>query len=162
MKILILGHKSHGKTTAAEIFCRLLQITYADSSWFCGVKAVYPVLKHKYGYQSMEECHADRNNHRAEWYELIAAYNEKDPARLTREILAENSIYCGLRNDREYNATWYLYDLIVWVDASATKPLEPETSMKITYDPHRMIKLDGNGDEAYLERQIISLLQEWR
>ena len=162
MKILVLGHKNHGKTTAAEILSRLLQISYADSSWFCGVKAVFPVLKEKYGYKTMEECHADRGNHRAEWYELIAAYNEKDPARLTREILAENDIYCGLRNDQEYNATWYLYDLILWIDASATKPLEPLSSMKITYDPHRMTLLDGNGDEAYLERQIVAVLQEWQ
>jgi hypothetical protein len=161
MKILIIGHKNHGKTTAAKFIADLVGLKYADSSWFCAERVVYPVLKDRYGYTSVEECYKDRDNHRAEWYELIAAVNADDPANLTNQILAENDIYCGLRNIREYEATWHLYDMILWIDASDTKPLESSSSMTLEFDPKRMIKILANGDDDELYDRIIFALQVW-
>lgn len=161
MKILIIGHKNHGKTTAAKILTELLGLSYADSSVFCAERVVYPKLKQLYGYQCVEDCYNDRDNHRAEWYELIAATNAEDPTTLTRAILAENDIYCGLRNIREYEATWKLYDMILWIDASDTKPLEPETSMTLTFDPKRMVKIDANGTDEDLRHNLIHALKGW-
>ena len=159
MKILVLGHKNHGKTTLASLLSRFYQLRYADSSAFVCEKAVFPTLSQRYGYATPQECHADRDNHRQEWHDLIHEYNAGDPARLTRELLAENDIYCGLRNDVEFEATWHLYDYILWVDASATKPLEPATSMKISYDPLRMMKIDANGTIHELADQLYELRQ---
>ena len=161
MKILIIGHKNHGKTTAAKFIADLVGLKYADSSWFCAERVVFPVLKDRYGYTTVEECYNDRDNHRAEWYELIASVNAHDPATLTRAILAENDIYCGLRNIREYEATWKVYDLILWIDASDTKPLEPSSSMTLTFDPSRMIKIDANGTDEDMYQNIRFALQVW-
>ena len=129
-KILILGHASAGKDTAAEIINRNFGISYKSSSLAASEIFLYDALKNKYGYQTPEECFTDRVNHRAEWHDLIAAYNTPDPARLAKDILKENDMYIGMRSDRELRHAQHLFDLIIGI-YDPRKPLEDKSSFDI-------------------------------
>ncbi len=110
----------YGKDTVCDILREEFGYSFRSSSDFCAEKFIYAELKNKYGYTSYAQCFEDRHNHRAEWYDMIHAYCKNDYARLGREIFAENSIYCGLRNKSEFHAmrNTQVFDYAVWVDRS--------------------------------------------
>lgn len=155
MKLLILGHGDHGKDEAAEIIERTFGLSFTSSSRAACEKAVFPIMRVTHGYSTPEACYADRGNHRLEWKELISFYNTPDKARLVKEVLTEHDTYVGLRCDLEYAAAKELFDVIIWIDASLRKPLEP--TMKIAFDPEYMIRIDNNGDICYLTTQLEAL-----
>lgn len=157
MKILILGHGRHGKDTAAEYLAKACNFKFASSSEFANEHVIFPKLAPLYGYQTLEECFADRGNHRDEWRNLIREYNSLDRARLARNILEENDIYVGMRCHNEYAAAKDLFDVIVWVDASSRHPREP--SMTIEYDDDEMIKVDNNRELPHLHHQLDLLVE---
>lgn len=132
MKILILGHGEHGKTDLADMLASRLNFSYWDSSMAACEKAVYPVLKDRYGYASIEECYNDRRNHRGEWADLMEKYNNP-PYRLASEILAVSSAYVGMRRQRELNACNEigLFDYIIAVDGFDRMPAEGSDSIDI-------------------------------
>jgi len=84
-KILILGHKRHGKDTVAQMISNHTGMTFKSSSEAAAEIFLYDALKDKYGYENPQECVEDRVNHRAEWHDLIAAYNTPDKAKLARK-----------------------------------------------------------------------------
>lgn len=133
MKLLIIGHGRHGKDTVAEYLRDKYNLTFKSSSMHCAENVVYPALKDRYGYTSVEECFEDRSAHRAEWFNLISGYCEKDLARIGREIFEVSDIYCGLRNKREFHAIINnaLADMVIWVDRSDYLPNEPGDSMSL-------------------------------
>lgn len=160
-RILILGHARHGKDTAAELLASELGLSFRSSSLAAAEKAVYPVLQRRYGYQTLEECYADRGNHRAEWHELIAAYNH--PAyRLAREILDEVNIYVGMRSKRELNACkdMGLFDYIVTVDASKRMFLEGSNSLNINVRGEADYIIDNNGSEEVLPYNVRAIAKQ--
>lgn len=157
MKLLILGHGDHGKGETADIIEALYGIRSCSSSWAACKEAVFPVLAPKYGYESVQECHDDRRNHREEHAECIEKYNTPDPTRLTRKIQEEFDGYDGMRKDREFQPSKHLFDRIIWVDAFGRgKPADP--SMDIEFDPKCMVWLDNNGSLADLENGIVEIL----
>jgi hypothetical protein len=134
MKYLIIGYGRHGKDTFGDIMTKELKLNKSkSSSEFCSEKVLYPALKDKYNYKSANECFEDRHNHRAEWYDLISAYNTPDKTKLAAELLKEYDIYIGLRSREELLAckAKNLFDLIIWVDASDRLPPEGKDSMTI-------------------------------
>jgi hypothetical protein len=157
MKILVIGHKGHGKDEVAKTIQRLYGLRYASSSWFAMEHFLWPILQDKIGYTSMEECFHDRVNHRILWRDLIRAYNQLDLARLARELLEEHDQYVGMRCHFEYGATEDLFGPIIWVDASRRRPAYDE-SMTIEYDAKRMIWLDNNGPKILLEAKIMQAI----
>lgn len=132
MKLLILGYGRHGKDTLAEIFYKNFGLKFSSSSLAACEIAIFPILKEKYGYKTIEECYEDRHNHRKEWYDLIYDYNKDDGARLCKEILKTNDCYVGMRAKREFEASKQLFDLIVFVDASERHPIEGDESCTIS------------------------------
>lgn len=132
-KLLIIGHARHGKDTLAEIWSQVFRFKFTSSSMKAAEIFIYNALKPKYGYTSFEECYEDRKNHRAEWYELIKSYNEKDRTKLAVEILKDNDCYVGMREREEILACdkRALFDLKIWVDASERLPLESVSSFNI-------------------------------
>lgn len=145
-RFFIFGHAQHGKDTACEYLLKKYGIKYESSSLFAAKKFLFEQMKEEHGYQTLEQCYADRVNHRQYWYENIRDYNDPDRARLAREIFKEASIYCGIRDRDEFNAINQagLVDLAIWVDASDRKPLEPSSSLKLTRDDADII-IDNNG-----------------
>jgi len=160
MKILILGNKGSGKTTAAKILKNEFGLEYSDSSDFCCEKIVYPALKDKYGYKSWQECQADVDNHRVEWEQEIFKYNTPNRDRVAKELLEFNDVYAGMRNHLEYEASAPLFDLKLWVDASIRNPTIDE-SMSIPYSPIEMGFLDNNRGKAFLRSQIYEYVPDY-
>lgn len=172
MKILVIGHAQHGKDT----FCKLLEefgYTWKSSS-DAAAEVVFNEIGSLYEYASPAEAHADRDNHRDEWGDIMAEYNTPDAARLAKEILygvcaggecaiepiigntlmlsPPHDIYCGMRRRREFRAARKLFDLVIWVDASNRKPLEPKSSMELVKEDADII-IDNNCAElVFMDR----------
>lgn len=147
-KLLILGHKRHGKDTCAELLRDFIGVTFSSSSEKAVEIFIFDALKQKYGYTTPMECFLDRINHRAEWYDLICEYNKDDKAKLAKEILLESDCYVGMRSGEEIKecVSQGLFDLIIWIDASERLPLEPSDSFDIDKSYADVI-IDNNGTE---------------
>lgn len=155
MNILILGHKDHGKDEVGLRLGKLLGCEYRSSSLFICEKAVFPTLAPRYGYETIQECYEDRDNHRQEWFDLIYAYNEKTPTRTADELLEVAPIYVGMRNRIEFEANKEKrnFDLVFWVEASGRKPSEAATSMELTEEDADYV-IDNNGSKKALQVQL--------
>ena len=158
-KLLIIGNARHGKDTVCDILREEFGYSFRSSSDFCAERFIYNKLKLKYGYSTYEECFIDRHNHRAEWYDMIHDYCKDDYAKLGREIFAENSIYCGLRNKSEFHAmrNTCVFDHAIWVDRSDHLPVEDKTSMTLEIWMADYV-VDNNGTVADLQRNTIELM----
>jgi len=161
MKLIIAGHGDHGKDEVCKILERERGVTFTSSSKIASELFIFDALKDKYGYKTIEECHADRRNHRTEWHDLIVEYNSEDPARLLRQVFERCDIYNGIRNPDEFYAgkKEKQFYTSIWVDASQRKPSESEDSnkMKAKFCDHI---LDNNGPKEELEEIVLSLYDE--
>jgi hypothetical protein len=90
---------------------------------------------------------------------MIHAYCKDDYARLGREIFAENSIYCGLRNKSEFHAmrNTQVFDCAVWVDRSNHLPAEDKSSMSLEIWMADYV-IDNNGALEDLRRNTRELM----
>lgn len=158
MKLMILGHGRHGKDTVAEYIRDEFGFACTSSS-LTAAKMIFPKLAGKYGYATVEECFADRHNHRAEWYDLILAYNSPDKASLARLIYQTNDIYVGMRSWQELAACRNagLFDAAIWVDRRDRCP--PEAADSMTIEPWMAdYIIDNNGSLEELNFNIIQLM----
>ena len=158
-RIVVTGYARHGKDTVCKLLKENHGFTFESSSHYVGFKAVYQKIKHRYS--SFEECYKDRVNCRAEWFELIKAYNGEDLAKLGRELFQSYDIYCGLRNIAELETMIAegLVDCIVWVDASERVESEPSTSITITREDCDFI-ISNNGGLEELEVEVAKLVEK--
>ena len=134
--IMILGDGGHGKDTAARLYCDMTPGTsFESSSKFCANLFIFEVLRKRYGYSTVEECFNDRRNRRAEWHNLIAAFNTPMPTRLARAVYAEHDVYVGMRAKRELQGCFNqnLIDVVYWIDAFPRVPRESRASMDIDF-----------------------------
>ena len=165
-RVLVLGHARHGKDTVCERLRDVHGFRFTSSSAFCAERVIAPALdrlasRHLAAggradefpypgpYVSLKDMYADRVNHRAFWFDTIAAYCSADGARLAREIFADNDIYCGMRNMAEFCAARDagVFDVVVWVDASARMPREGADSCSVTIDLADIIVDNNRGLE---------------
>lgn len=147
IKLMILGYARHGKDTVAEILRDEHGVTFTSSSFAAAEKVMVPYFRGKdIIYANLDECYADRVNHRQDWFEQISGYNTPDKARLAREIYAVSSTYVGIRCVHELDAIRKegLYDYSIWVDRSKHEPPESKASNTVTPDMANYI-LDNNG-----------------
>ena len=158
-RLLILGTGRSGKDTLSEYLANKYSIPFKSSSEFMA-HLFYPFLKDILGYTSPEECYEDRHSCRALWYELIKAYNRRDPTMLARKILEDNNIYCGMRSKVELEACKRanLFDLVIWVDASDRVTFkEDESSCDVSKEDADIV-LTNNGTEQEFYRKIDRLM----
>jgi len=163
MRLLIIGYGRHGKDTVSEYLEKQHGMTFESSSKFCSKKFIFNDLKDKYGYDTEEECYADRHNHRSEWYDAICNYNKDDAAKLGKEMFDEFDIYCGLRNKREFDAmkNEKVFDYSIWVDRSDHLP--PEDSSSISLEQCMSdYTIDNNGSIDELYKNVDALLASLR
>lgn len=160
MNILILGHKEHGKGTFTKMCREVWGIPGISSSEFSLHNIIFPSLSLKYGYKTIEECLADKDDKRPDWFNEISNFNKPNGTALACSLLEKHNAYDGMRNDFEFNACMEakLFDFIFWIDGSKRKPLESKKSMKIEYDPNIMIPVDNNGPESDMLRFVESSL----
>jgi hypothetical protein len=90
---------------------------------------------------------------------MIHEYCRNDYARLGREIFAENSIYCGLRNKSEFHAmrNTQVFDYAIWVDRSDHLPQEDRSSMSLEIWMADYV-IDNNGGLEDLRRNTRELI----
>jgi hypothetical protein len=159
-KLLVIGHARHGKDTVCDILREHFGYSFRSSSDFCAERFIYSALKDKYGYTSYQQCFDDRHNHRAEWFSMIHDYCRDDYARLGREIFAENTVYCGLRNKSEFHAmrNTGVFDYSIWVDRSDVLPAEDKSSMNLEAWMADYI-IDNNGTLEDLKRNTCELVR---
>lgn len=159
LKLMILGHARHGKDTVAEILRDNLGLKFMSSSFAAAERVMVPFFAAKgIIYKSLDECYADRVNHRQDWYEQIKAFNTPDGARLAREIYKDNDVYVGLRNWEELEAVRKegLYNYSIWVDRS--KHVVPESSASCSVTPAMAnYTIDNNGTLEQLKINTLAL-----
>lgn len=154
MRLLIIGHARSGKDTLAEYWANEFGFTYESSSEAAARIFIYEQLKKKYGYNSLDECIADRVNHRSKWYDLICWYNVDNKSRLAEEIMATSDCYVGMRDSAEIQKCKEikLFDLIIWIDASKRLPLEPKSSFNIDIGDADIIIDNNDSEDVFLQR----------
>jgi hypothetical protein len=161
-KLMIFGYARHGKDTVAEILHESLGLRFVSSSFAAAEKVMVPFLAAKgIIYANLEDCYADRVNHRQDWYEQIKAYNTPDNAKLAREIYKDNDIYVGIRNVVEFEAARDegLFDYSIWVDRSQHVPPESTSSNTMLPSMANYI-LNNNGTLSGLRARALSLYGE--
>lgn len=156
MKLFVIGSGRHGKDTVGEIIQDMTGLTFESSSMFCAEHVVTPWLE-KLGitYDSLEECYADRVNHRQAWYEAIRDFNKDDESKLSAGIFAKYDMYVGIRSRVEFLAAKHLSDLSIWVDASKRVDVEDPTIKILPGDCDVII--DNNGTEEELKEKVTRL-----
>lgn len=156
MKLLIIGHARHGKDTVALILEEEFGLTHLASSEASSTIFVFDALKEKYGYSTVDECFADRVNHREEWYTLICEYNAGDQARLAKEIVKRADVYVGMRSQAELDACLEqgVFDAIIGV-VDPNKPLEPKESMSIPVEEYADLIICNDGTLSDLRNKAM-------
>ena len=152
MKIIVVGHKEHGKTEFTKAFCRSSGMTCSSSSRVALELFLYEKVRQEFGYESIEQCWQDKyrsQDVRARWYSEIQEYNRENPTRLLEAIFETNDVYEGLRSRRELLASRdkKLADLVIWVDASERMPLEDPSSMTVLKSDANFV-VDNNGTKG--------------
>ena len=162
VKLLVIGYARHGKDLACEYLSWTYGLKFVSSSRFICEKAVFPVLREKYGYKTVEECFDDRAVHRAEWFDLISEYNTPDKSRLGREILEKYDIYCGLRNAEEWEAlkAAKVFDYVLWIDASKRLETKEDTTSNTMLPQMADFIIDNNGSPGDMYEQLDALLEK--
>lgn len=187
-KLLVLGYARHGKDTVAEILQEEYGYKFTSSSMFCAEKVIWEALQNPNAalqrhldsgepgmsakllweelemminqrYANAEACFKDRSNFRTAWFSLIAAYNYPEKERLAREIFAENDVYVGIRNKREYYSIVNsgMVDIVIWVDADQRCEVEFHGSCTVEPWMSNWI-IDNNGTEDELHRNVHQLM----
>lgn len=154
LRLMLLGEGECGKGT----FCEHLEQHYAISSMSTSLMAstlfMYDKLKDKYGYKTPEECHADRRNHRQEWYEGIYEFNTPDLTKLVRRIYERYDACDGVRHAEEFGAVKAknMFDLSIWLDAGDRTEGEDSSSISVTRDMADVILDNSTTQEDFIRR----------
>ena len=158
MKILVIGHKQHGKGTFAKIASETFNIPSMGTSRF-GTEHMFNLLKDEYGYLTPEECYNDRGSYRKLWFDELERYNALNPSQLIEDIYLKHALAEGLRNRYEYNGIKdkKLADLIIWVDASKRLPLEDKSSMELNENDAHITITNNDSENEFIEK-VKSLL----
>lgn len=157
MRLFVVGPGRHGKDTVAQMIKGRLGLDFASSSEFVAKKACRPWLKEVYGieYDTLEECYADRINHRAKWREAIENYCGDDLQRMSREIFQEHDVYVGIRRRKEFLASKHLANISVWVDASERIKEQDESLDILESDCDVTVTNNGGLEELKLKVRLL-------
>lgn len=162
MNIMLLGYGRSGKGTFCTVAEKMFGITSIASSRMACELYLFDLFKDKFGYATVDECYADRHNHRELWYREIQNLNTPDKTTLGRQIYARHPIYDGCRDRDEFEALKAagLIDLVIWVDAGDRVPPESEKSMNLTIDDADIV-IRNYGDEASYLLKVERLIRSF-
>ena len=154
MKLLIVGDGESGKDTVAAMFAEK-GMTFKSSSRAALEIFLYDLLKQELGYDDIEEAYKDRRNFRTLWKLCISVYNLGDPARLCREILANNDIYVGMRSKVELEVSRKLFDAVIWVKRDVPK----DPTCEITEEMCDFT-IDNRGSLVETRKQVLDYVRK--
>jgi hypothetical protein len=148
MRLALVGPGRSGKTTAARWLAEHTPLRYVESTSAAAAKLVcgHPSMQGRY--RTLEECYADRRNHREQWRDIILDYNRPDGLRLYRDMVRENDILDGIRDPRELRACREagLVEAVVWVRRDV--PADPSLGFGPEVADY-VIENDGTFPELY-------------
>ena len=157
MKLMLIGHGRSGKDHAAEYLSKHYGLTFCGSSRKAAEVFLFDLLKDDYGYETVDECFADRHSPgmRKIWYESIVEFNTPDKTKLAKIIYEQSDVYVGIRSSDELiQLQLDIPDLVtVWIDASSR--IEPESSDSCTVTKGQSdIILENNGSVKLFEEKL--------
>lgn len=156
MKIMVLGHKDHGKTTVAEMLHNKFGFTYRDSTnRVLEITRHYIQAGHAKGYNWVsfaDQLTGNKDSVRHILKEALSAYTKTAPAKLIKEQYKLCDVYAGLRSDLEYQAAKNVIDFTFWVQDPRKEENDP--TMDIVFDPNTMIHINNNGSLLQLEHNL--------
>ena len=144
MKILILGHKEHGKTTLANLLARY-GFDFKDTSdlnveRFCEeqVPANTVVVENnrvvatdsatqKARKELAAKIKADKDDYRVALFNSLREFTKDEPTKFVDFVLQKSDIYCGMRSLEELKASVHKFDYI-FVIKDKNKPNEAKES----------------------------------
>ena len=94
MKFMLLGFAQSGKDTFADYVVKEYSLKFKSASMLIAEKIIMPKFPGRYN--SVEECYADRVNHRAVWAKLLEEYIEDDKTRFIRESIMDGFLFVVL------------------------------------------------------------------
>jgi hypothetical protein len=159
-RLVVIGHKEHGKGTFAALAREEFGLTVQGTSTHMSL-LMFELMRETHGYATPEACYLDRNNHRELWFDEIRRYCGNNPARVIETILTDHLICEGPRHRVEFEAAKQktgLWDLVIFIDASKRLPLEPASSMQLTRDDADII-LENNEDTWAFKQRCRALLR---
>lgn len=167
LKIVLIGHKDHGKDEVADMLVDVLKedhnidITFKTTSEIANEEFIFDCIKDEFDYKTLKEAHTDRDNHRPLWFRLISLFNRNNKAEFIKLVLSKYDIYAGLRcvEELEESARQGLFDYLIAVDGRERLPEEPKTSFTIPLERAEYI-LDNNGSLSELPNQV-KMLADW-
>lgn len=159
MKIIVIGHKQHGKGTFAKIATEMFGIPSMGTSQF-NANLLFEIMHEEFGYSNADECYNDRGNHRETWFKEIYNHCKSNPAQVIEDIFIAHDICEGPRNRIEFDCAKErgAFDLVVWVDSSKRKAVECKSSMELSQDDADII-ITNNGAEIEFINKVINLLK---
>lgn len=166
-KILILGHKGHGKTTAAELLAetgvlftdsgeRVIEIYVEDALKNASGQKIRPAVMESL----ILEVKCLKDKYRAELKAAVRKYTQHDPTKLIREMLEVSDIYAGCRSTVEYEASKDLFDVILWIRRKDV--LEDDPSMDIEFNPEEMVLVENPGEKKAFKELLLKTINELR
>jgi len=116
MKLAISGPGQAGKGTVSQYISDNWGIRYQQSTSEAAAAVVFRDITKQYS--TVEECWADRANHREEWGQIIADFNQPDGIGLYRQMAGQNDIFDGIRRRAELQKCKEvgLVDKVVWLN----------------------------------------------
>ncbi len=157
-KIAICGPGECGKAFVSRKLAELAGLKYTYSTSYGVAKIVFQELSHRY--TTLEECYADRRNHRQVWADIIEEYNNPSGIRLYDEMLEDTDILDGIRRRSELDKCMIsgMLDIVIWVH-NPNVPVDPT----IDFGPEACtVTLDNSGTLLDLERKIVTLANVFR
>jgi hypothetical protein len=153
--LAVCGFGGHGKGTAAQMLSKMFGYRYLKSTSQAAAEVVFDVLKDRYHYADVSACWEDRQQHRAEWEQIIADYNADDKARLCVAMVdSGNDILEGVRRKDEFQACRRegLFECAIWIDAGLRVACREQSCEVEPSDCD--VTIDNNGGLADLESQL--------
>ena len=169
VRIIIVGPGRHAKDTLAELLRDRYGWSFASSSHWVAENFGREYLEEEHGlrYDTMEECLADRVNHRNAWYQACRDYVKDDLSRLANDILAEYNIYVGMRGRDELMSVENTLDAVIWVEAPERVGVDPDVAQIDTdnlitkKDADLVINNDGSILDLIVQLPLIERIVKW-
>lgn len=133
MRILILGHANHGKTTTAMMLrrygFRVVDASDLNIDRFIEEELAKPTPKGvpKTPSAMKKQILENKDEYRKALFDSLRAYTKDEPDKFAKYVLTKSDVYVGMRSVEEYKASDYLFDIVLVVN-SADKPEEPRES----------------------------------
>jgi hypothetical protein len=166
MKIMVLGHKNHGKTTVANMLEYKFNFPFVDTTnYVINITRSFiynnenPNVRDTKTVADFDhKLVTDKDSVRDLMKCALNEYTKDDPIRFIREQLTRSDVYAGCRSSIQYNAAKELIDLVLWVRDDRQEENDP--TMDIQFDENEMILLNNSGTLLQLERNLKGVLHD--